>query len=276
MPKLLSDDQVSAFRRDGFLFPVRVMPSDDAEMLRTELEAAERAQGGAFKGALRHKPHLIFTWLDRTIRHPAVLDAVEDILGPNLLVWASSFFIKDAHDPSYVSWHQDSTYWGLSEPDVVTAWIALSESSVEAGAMRVVPGTHTEQVAHSDTFAEHNLLTRGQEIAVDVDEDKAVDVVLQPGEMSIHHVRLFHGSPPNRSDDRRIGFAIRYVPTYVRQVNGPKDYAMLVRGVDEYGHFQLESPPKSDLHPDALALHKQVAEDQAKILYAGTDRTSYR
>jgi len=276
LPKLLSDAQVSAFRRDGFLFPIRVMPSDDAEMLRTELEAAERAQGGAFKGSLRHKPHLIFTWLDQTIRHPAILDAVEDILGPNLLVWASSFFIKEAHDPSYVSWHQDSTYWGLSEPDVVTAWVALSESSIESGAMRVIPGTHKEQVAHSDTFAENNLLTRGQEIAVEVDEDQAVDVVLHPGEMSLHHVRLFHGSPPNQSDDRRIGFAIRYIPTYVRQVNGPKDYAMLVRGVDEYGHFQLESPPKADLHPDAVALHKQVADDQAKILYAGTDRSGYR
>jgi len=276
MPKLLSEALLADFRRDGYVFPVRVMPEEDALFLRDQLEATERAHGGALTGAYKHKPHLVYTWLDRLVRHPKILDAVEDVLGPNLLVWASSFFIKNGRDPSYVSWHQDSTYWGLSEPDVVTAWVALSTSTVENGAMRVIPGTHKEQVVHRDTFAEHNLLTRGQEVAVDVDESRAVDIELQPGEMSIHHVRLFHGSPPNPSDQRRIGFAVRYIPTYVRQTMGPKDYALLVRGEDEYGNFVLETSPKADLDPDALALHARVTSDQAAILYAGTDRDTYR
>src|SRR5262249_57420913 len=112
---------------------------------------------------------------------PAILDAVGDVIGPDILVWSSSFFIKEPRDGAYVSWHQDATYWGLSEPDVVTAWIALTPSTVESGAMRMVPGTHHEQVAHHDTFAPGNLLSRGQEIAVEVDEARAVDVVLQPG-----------------------------------------------------------------------------------------------
>jgi len=130
-------------------------------------------------------------------------------------------------------------------------------------------------VPHKDTFAERNMLSRGQEIAVEVDEARAVDVVLQPGEMSLHHVKLFHGSNPNRSHDRRIGFAARYVPTYVRQVVGAKDSAMLVRGVDGYGHFEHETPPVADLDPAALAQHKAVCERQAAVLYRGTDRAPF-
>jgi ectoine hydroxylase-related dioxygenase (phytanoyl-CoA dioxygenase family) len=139
--------------------------------------------------------------------------------------------------------------------------------------MRVIPGTHTQEVApHKDTFAATNLLSRGQEIAVEVDEDQAVDVVLAPGEMSLHHVKLFHGSNLNASDDRRIGFAVRYLPTHVRQVVGEKDSAMLVRGVDSYGHFERESPPTADLDPVAIARHKMICERQAAVLFRGTDR----
>jgi ectoine hydroxylase-related dioxygenase (phytanoyl-CoA dioxygenase family) len=175
-----------------------------------------------------------------------------------------------------VSWHQDSTYWGLSEPDVVTAWVALSESSIESGAMRMIPGTHTVQVAHRDTFAPDNLLSRGQEIAVEVDEARAVDVVLRPGEMSLHHVRMFHGSPPNRSADRRIGYAIRYIPTRLRQVAGAGDSATLVRGVDEYHHFDREAAPAADLDPAARAHHAAVMRRQGELLYRGTSAERFR
>src|SRR5262249_22869939 len=115
---------------------------------------------------------------------------VEDVLGPKLLVWSTSFFIKEARDPAYVSWHQDATYWGLSEPDVLTAWVAFTEATVENGAMRMVPGSHAEQLAHRDTFAPHNLLSRGQEIAVEVDDARGGDVLLRPGEMALRHVRM--------------------------------------------------------------------------------------
>ena len=188
-------------------------------------------------------------------------------------MWSSSFFIKDAHDPHYISWHQDSTYWGLSHPDVVTAWLALSPSTRANGCMRVDPGTHLlDQLPHKDTFAENNLLTRGQEVQAEVDEKRVVDIVLEPGELSLHHVRIVHGSDANGSDLRRIGFAIRYVPTYLKQTAGPRDSAMLVRGVDTYHHFEMEPRPQSDMHPDAVALHKHVTEEAAKILYRGTDK----
>ncbi len=268
--KKLSPEAVAQFRSEGFYHPVRIMPAAEAAAIRAKLEAHEKRAGGPLKGALKHKAHLLFPWLWDLVHHRVMLDAVEDILGPNLLCWSSSFFIKEAHDPAFVSWHQDSTYWGLSSPDVVTAWVALSPSTLQSGAMRVVPRTHAGQVAHRDTFKEGNLLTRGQEVMVDVDGSNAVDLVLDPGEMSLHHVRLIHGSEPNRAADRRIGFAIRYIPTSIRQVVGPRDSATLVRGVDEFHHFDHETGPEFELSPAALKQHNEITERQAKILYAGT------
>jgi non-haem Fe2+, alpha-ketoglutarate-dependent halogenase len=219
----------------------------------------------------------LFTWLDELVREMAVLDGVEGVIGPNILCWASGFFTKEAHDPSYVSWHQDLTYWGLEPADIVTAWVALSPSTPESGCMRVVPGSHRQEVLpHTETFAAHNLLSRGQEIEVEVDEREAADVVLQPGEMSLHHVKLIHGSGANRADDRRIGFAVRYVPTYVRQTAGSEDSAMLVRGVDTYHHFLEETPPAADLDAAALAQHAAVTARAARILMRGTGRESFR
>ena len=271
--KLLTPTQVEAYKRDGYLFPIRALTAEQALAYRRRLEETEAKAGGPLRAGLRSKPHLFLTWAAEIVRHPAILDAVEDLLGPNLLCWSSSFFIKDAHDPGYVSWHQDSTYWGLSQPDIVTAWVALSVSDVSNGCMRVIPGSHLkDQLPHKDTFAANNLLTRGQEVQVEVDEKTASDILLQPGEFSLHHVRIVHGSEPNRADYRRIGYAIRYLPTYVRQVVGERDTATLVRGVDEFHHFDPEPAPKADFDPDAMAFHKKVVDASNAVLYRGTDK----
>ncbi len=276
MTKLLSEEAVARYRRDGYHFPIEVLSAAETRAVRDKLEAYERSSGGPIAGDMRHKPHLYLTFLSDLIHHPRILDAVEDVLGPNLLVWSTSFFIKEARDPAYVSWHQDATYWGLSEPDVVTAWLAFTEATVENGAMRMVPGSHGEQLAHHDTFAPNNLLSRGQEIAVEVDDARGVDILLRAGEMSLHHVRMVHGSPANRSDDRRIGFAIRYIPTYVRQIAGGEDGAMLVRGVDDYHYYVSERAPTADLSPEARTHHAESVARSAKILYRGTGVERFR
>jgi ectoine hydroxylase-related dioxygenase (phytanoyl-CoA dioxygenase family) len=270
--KSLTEAAVQQYRELGYYAPVPVLTRPEAAALRARLEAFE-AHGGEMRGAVRHKPHLLFTWLNDLIRHPRILDAVEDVIGPDILCWGTSFFTKEARNPSYVSWHQDSTYWGLAPADVVTAWVAFTDSNAANGAMRVIPATHKmEQVAHRDTFAADNLLSRGQEIAVEVDEREAAMLELAAGEMSLHHVRLIHGSDPNPSDDRRIGFAIRYIPTYVRQVAGSHDTATLVRGVDRHGNFELEQRPEADLSEAALAYHAAVTGVHSKILMRGTER----
>lgn len=276
MPKILTQEQVDAYWRDGCIFPIRVMSAGEAAELRKRLETFEAEAGGPLKGDLRHKSHLLFSWLGDLVRQTKIVDAIEDLYGPNLLCWTTNFFIKEPRNPAFVSWHQDSTYWGLDRPDVVTAWVAFTPANETNGAMNFIPGTHQkDQIPHRDTFAKNNLLTRGQEIPVEeVDESKARTVILEPGEMSLHHVRLVHGSPPNPSGDRRIGFAIRYIPTSVRQVAG-EDSATLVRGVDNEHHFAPEPRPTRDMDPAFVALHKQIAERNAQILYRGTQVKSY-
>ncbi len=276
MTKRLSAEAVAQYRRDGFHFPLRVLSTEEARSYRDRLEAAERAAGGPLAGDRRHKAHLLYTWANQLARHPAILDAVEDVIGPDILCWSTTFFTKEAQSPSFVSWHQDATYWGLSTDDVITAWVAFADAPVESGAMKFWPGSHLKnQLAHRDTFDQNNLLTRGQEIAVDVPAGAGVDVALKAGEMSLHHVLLVHGSGPNTTDDRRIGFAIRYIPPHVRQLK-VRDSAMLVRGRDTHGNFDLEPDPRADLDPAALAAHRDATERSVQALYSGTDRTQFR
>jgi ectoine hydroxylase-related dioxygenase (phytanoyl-CoA dioxygenase family) len=276
MTKLLTADAVAQFWREGFYFPLRVLSGERARDYRTLLEAQERNQGGPLLSNRRHKVHLLFRWANEIVRLPRILDAVEDLIGPNILCWTTNFFIKEAHDPAFVSWHQDATYWGLDPDDVVTAWLALSDAPVESGAMKFLPGSHRgPQLPHADTFHENNLLSRGQEIAVAVDERQGTFVPLSAGEISLHHVKLVHGSAPNTTGDRRIGLAIRYIPPHVRQLK-VRDSAMLVRGTDTHGYHDPEPEPDADLSPAALAAHADAVERQVKALYSGTEKQAFR
>src|SRR5271170_1113862 len=275
MPKVLSPAQIEQYREEGCIYAIRVMSETAAAEHRARLEEFERQTGQPLRGDLRHKSHLLFAWLGKLVRRTAIVDAVEDLYGSDLLCWTTNFFIKEATDPAFVSWHQDSTYWGLSRPDVVTAWVAFTQATEVNGAMEYIPGSHKlDQIPHRDTFAKNNLLTRGQEVMVEVDRTKRRVITLRPGEMSLHHVRLVHGSPPNPSTDRRIGFAIRYIPTSVAQVAG-EDSATLVRGEDRYRHFTLEPEPSRDLDPEFLELHRTITQRNARILYRGTEIASY-
>jgi non-haem Fe2+, alpha-ketoglutarate-dependent halogenase len=251
----LSAADVERYRQVGYHYPVRVLSTEQAAGYLRKLQAHEAAHG-VLESAMRHKAHLFLTWLDELVRLPAVLDAVGDVLGPDIMVYSSSFFIKEPHDPAYVSWHQDAHYWGLDSGDIVTAWIALSDSDSENGAMRVIPGTHLTDLPHVDTFAANNMLSRGQEVAVDLAGRDWVELDLRAGEMSLHHVGLVHGSEPNGSDRRRVGFAVRYMAPHVRQTISATDGAVLVRGADRYGNFEHEPSPAFDMAPEALAYHR--------------------
>ncbi|MYJ72265.1 MAG: phytanoyl-CoA dioxygenase family protein [Rhodospirillaceae bacterium] len=276
MSKMLTAAQTAAFERDGYLFPLRAFSAAEARGYRDALEAYEAGTGDAIHANMRHKVHLLFRWADEIVHHPRILDAVEDILGPDLLCWTTNFFIKEANDPAFVSWHQDSTYWGLEPADVVTAWVAFTDAPVESGAMKFLPGSHKlDQIPHRDTYAADNLLTRGQEIEMDVADSEAMDVPLKAGEFSLHHIRLVHGSKPNATPDRRIGLAVRYIPTYVRQVK-IDDSAMPVRGRDLHGNFEHEPRPCADLDPAALAAHTTAMERMIGSVYSGTDMTEAR
>lgn len=276
MTKVLSPAACDRFWKDGYLFPLDALSSDEVTRCRAALERHEAASGGPIASNYRHKVHLLFTWARDLVRKETILDAVEDLLGPDLLCWSSGFFIKEADNPGYISWHQDSTYWGLEPDDVVTAWVALSDVPMKSGPMQVIPGSHRwPQLEHLDTYHKDNLLSRGQEIAVEVDESQAVAMPMRAGQMSLHHVKLAHGSQPNRSGDRRIGFAIRYISPAVRQLK-LRDSATLVRGQDRYGNFDPEPAPQADLDAAALAAHSDAVNRLVSALYEGTEKSEFR
>jgi non-heme Fe2+,alpha-ketoglutarate-dependent halogenase len=268
--KLLTSEQTDNYKRDGFVSPVCVLDDKEVADYRARFEAYESENGGWYELSKGQKLYLIQTWAAELASHPKVLDGVEDILGPDLMVWGLSLFVKEAGAPGYVSWHQDSTYWGLSKPQVATAWIALSPASIQSGCMKMLPGSQTlDQRPHQDTLAADNLLTRGQEIDMEIDDADGVFCPLKPGEMSLHHVRTIHASEPNRGSDRRIGVAIRYITPDVAQINGEKDSAWLVRGEDLFGNFIHETPPKRDMDEAALAERDRIMALRQGVLYKG-------
>ena len=272
MPKVLKPEAIEQLRRDGFHFPIPCVSESQAAGYRRQLEAFEAANGSALMGANRFKTHLLFKWLADLIRAPHILDTVEDLIGPDILCWTTHWFIKEARSPDYVSWHQDNNYWGLDTKDLVSVWIALSPATVESGCMRMLPGSHLNPpMPHVDTRAEHNMLTRGQTIDVDIDESKAVNVEVNTGDAALFAYEIAHASHPNRSDDRRIAVVLRYIPPTTRQMLSDWDSAALVRGVDTYGHFEHEPVPTCDLDPVAVAFHKKAEEQQRQIYFQGTE-----
>lgn len=269
MPKVLSAAQVAAYERDGFISPIDLLSTAEAAAIRAQLEDAEARYPEAFDGAGRNNTHLLFGFLDDLVRHSKLLDAVEDLLGPDILAYGTILFTKDPGDRAYVSWHQDAAYAGFDPYPGVTAWIALSPSSPETGCMAMVPGSHRDgRHNHVDTFADDNILTRGQVIE-NIDEDDVVDLILEPGQMSFHHPWVIHGSKPNVGADRRIGFVVQsYLQPNARQVLG-KGYAQLVRGQDQIGHFALSPRPLADMDDAAVAERDRVNAAWADILYQG-------
>ena len=273
MAKRLDRGAVDQYREEGYYFPIDVLDADEVAANRARLEAFEAGQGQPVHGPQRSKSHLLFKWVDDLMRHPRILDAVEDLIGPDLLCWNTIFWIKEAQSPSFVSWHQDVRYWGLDTSELVTAWVALSPATEESGCMRVLPGSHREEVLpHRDEYHDDNLLTRGQEIAVEVDESKTVSMALAPGQASLHNVGLAHASGPNRTDDRRIGVSMHYISTRTRQTVGGWDSAALVRGEDRYGHFHPAPVPSRDLDPDAVAFHERASGALRDILFHDAER----
>ena len=260
MTRALTDQQVARYREAGFLCPLPALTPDEVRECRRKLEAFETAQGrhlGQLPGQARAKTHLLFPWIDELIRHPAVLAAVEDLIGPDLLVYHLTMWIKEPGDDAFVSWHQDGTYFGLDPADQhVTAWVALTDSTPATGCVMVIPGSHRlGQVVHTSHRTAANLLSNGQEADVAVDATRAVPLVVRAGEFSLHHTHLLHSSAPNHGRDRRVGIGISYIPTRVRHVGSHRLTAGLVRGEDRYHHFDPEPRPRSDYDADARTAH---------------------
>ena len=259
MPKKLSPAQLTQYERDGYVCPVDAFTSAQARAWRERLEAFERAEGRKMTRGHNFKPHLLFPWVDEIVHSPAVLDAVEDLIGPDIRLFHLTVWPKDAGSGAYVSWHQDATYFALEPVCHVTAWVALTDAPVEAGCMEVVPGSHKlGQLRHAEMQDPENLLSRGQTLAAEVDRSKTAFMPVKAGQFSLHHTHLVHNSRPNRSTDRRIGLGISYIPTHARCTAPTRVSAMLVRGTDRDGHVDDERRPLAEAGPDERAFHAQA------------------
>ncbi|HEX3486202.1 MAG TPA: phytanoyl-CoA dioxygenase family protein, partial [Micropepsaceae bacterium] len=233
MPKRLTAEQVEQFRRDGFVSPVRMLSPADTAGARRELEAMEAAQGGALRGLARTKFYLRYPWAYRLATHPAILDAVEDLIGPDILLYQNTLWAKNAGEETHVSWHQDNTYFGHVPCEVLSVWLALSQSRPESGSMRFLPGSHRlGQLPVRYEVTEGNMLSSGQVSDFDLSRFEPVATSLEAGEASIHHAFLIHGSPPNKSTDRRLGITFVYHPPSLKQIGTLRTSALLVRGQD--------------------------------------------
>ena len=254
MTASLSETQIAAYRKDGFIAPLRALDAGQATGLCQDIEDFGRRHQLKEALILRNKAHLRMPSLIPVIKTPAVLDAVEGILGPDILCWGSSFFIKEPGGSEFVAWHQDSYYWDMEPDDVCVVWIALAPSTIDNGAMRVVPGTHAKPTKDHKASEDGsgNMLFTHEEIAIDVKEADTVACVLEPGEMSIHHMGIIHGSGRNNTQSRRIGYSITYLAPHVRH-GGKRNSALLVRGEDKYGHFQPDPVSENEMDPEVCA-----------------------
>jgi ectoine hydroxylase-related dioxygenase (phytanoyl-CoA dioxygenase family) len=258
----------AAYRRDGFLFPLDVFASNEAAALAEKILNLPQSELAAHPAPWVQKSYLLLPSLDRLLFDRRLTDRVAAILGEDLLVLSADLFIKPPRLAKRITWHQDVNYWGLEPLEVLTAWIAFTAATPENGCMLYARGGHLARLEHIENKSEDNMLTRGQEIAVRVDPASIVEVRLAPGQVSFHDGLTPHASGPNTTDRTRIGFAIRFSPTHVRQTSGPPISARLVRGSDKFGHFALEEGPDAPLSPRARAAHLRALSPHATTNYS--------
>ncbi len=267
---MTNENIAETYAENGYVLPLDIISSEEAKALRDDFEKAETELSGQPEklDLLRTYTDRLLPSFDQLIRNERLIEAASAALGPNLMVWNAGLFIKEANSTKIVSWHQDLTYWGLDDAEEATCWVALSSATKNSGCMRFIPGSHKTKLApHVDSYSEDNLLSRGQEIAVEVDENAAVTAELKPGQASMHHGRLYHASGPNQSDDRRIGLAIRYIKPSMKQESGDRTLVSLVSGEDTYGHFEVASSPGGRLTDADFELCLRDKEIKQRLLY---------
>ena len=271
MSKVLTKEQIEQYHDQGFISPIRVISEQEALSIKNELEQVEAEFPEEINAENRNNLHLSFAFLDKLAHNKIIVDAIEDLIGPNISLWASVMFIKEPSSKHYVSWHQDATYMGLDSMNFPTPWIALSPSNKETGCMTMISGSHKLKIQeHEDTFAENNILTRGQVIQ-NVDESMAVDLILEPGEMSIHHGAVIHGSQPNKGSQRRIGFSLQsYMPNDVSQVVGRNIWTHVRGQKREDKDGLMLDRPRFNMDPTTVAQRKLANDNLSSILYKGS------
>lgn len=259
---MLNAEQVERYRRDGYLFPIAALSSGEIGACLAGLERFESWLGMPLTRAdrkWRSAGYVLLPWVDALVRHPRILDAVENVIGPDILVYTATFFIKEPLSPTFAAWHQDATYFGLMPHEHVTTWVALTDATAAAGCMEVVSSRGmAKQLRHAALGLADSINGGGQAIIEDFDRQGAVAMELPAGQFSLHHTLCRHRSAPNRASHRRIGLGISYIPASVRTIGSYRLSARLVRGRDSGGHFDLLPAPECELGVAERDRHESV------------------
>ena len=268
----LSSNQLKQYKDEGFVSPINIFSKEKAKEIRDEIELIEKEIPGELDKSGRYNAHLISPLLDEVTHHPKILDAVQSLIGEDILVCGTTLFIKNPHEKGFVSYHQDAKYIGLEPHNWVTAWVAITDSNEHNGCMRMWSGSHKESLKdHDQMFNEGNLLTRGQTVN-NVPKEKTTPLILKAGQMSLHHPTVVHGSDLNKSDDRRIGFVIQsYIGANVKQVIG-KNSVQLARGVDSYNYHEKIERTSLLMSEKDLKLKKKENDNLQEIFYKGAPK----
>ena len=270
----LSPNQLKQYEDKGFISPINIFTKEKAKKIRGEIELIEKTIPGELEKSGRYNTHLISPLLDEVTHNPKILDAVQSLIGEDILVCGTTLFIKNPNEKGFVSYHQDAKYIGLEPHNWVTAWVAITDSNEHNGCMRMWSGSHKDNLKqHNQKFNEGNLLTRGQTVK-DVPRKQTVPLILTAGQMSLHHPAVVHGSDLNKSDDRRIGFVIQsYIGTNVKQILG-KNSVQLARGVDQFNFHQKIERTKSLMNKEDIRLKRQENDYLQEIFYKGSSKKS--
>jgi ectoine hydroxylase-related dioxygenase (phytanoyl-CoA dioxygenase family) len=268
----LTTEQLDYYKNKGYISPVYALTSTEAKEIRDEIEKIEKNWPKALEGINRNYVHLISPVFNKVCLNKNILDAVESIIGKNILICGTTLFIKNPKEKGFVSFHQDAKYIGLEPHNWVTVWVAISDANENNGCMRMLSGSHKENLRHHEQkFDENNLLTRGQTIK-NVSLDKTDPVILKAGQMSLHHPKIVHGSGLNYSDDRRIGFVIQsYIGSNVDQVLG-KMYVQKARGEDKYKYHEYSNIPSELMGKKEVISQNKANEELSKIFYFGSEK----
>ena len=268
----LTADQLNHYKDKGYISPVNALTSSEAKEIRDEIEKIENEWPGALEGINRNYIHLISPIFNKVCLNKNILDAVESIIGKNILICGTTLFIKNPNEKGFVSFHQDAKYIGLEPHNWVTAWLAVTDANEQNGCMRMLPGSHKENLkTHEQKFDENNLLTRGQTIT-NVPLNKTDPIILKAGQLSLHHPKIVHGSGLNQSNDKRIGFVIQsYIGDNVNQVIG-KMYVQKARGEDKFKHHEYSKIPNQLMGKNEINSQTKANEELAKIFYSGSKK----
>jgi len=257
------------YNENGYYMPIDVLDVSKVNRAAKKLQTIYNNPPSHIKHPWNLQAHLLADWIYELCVSPKLLDVVEQVIGPNIMIQSADIFIKPANGIKHINWHQDANYWGLDPYELVTGWIAITEANLENGCMSYLPKSHLHQkIEHLETFDENSDLTRGQEINMKINDKDVVPVILKEGQAALHHCLLAHGSGPNKSNLPRIGIAVRYLPTHVKQTKGPPISMILARGIDEYKNFMMDKIPSGDFDSNTIAEHDKASSPHAVSNYA--------